>query len=277
MVLLGSVIDRSYYRNIVKLLGYGFFICLINLVLISLIMLFHFLLDHDLRIIEDWMFYYAWEIIIISKLLGLYLIFIFINKSFDGNLTVIYKKIFHNYYFPTREFYIILFSSLIIITLLGRPVRGDQLEISIFQMIISWLGIVIFFLSDILIVSFIYKNQSKLFIKILELIYMIIILYVINKLSLVYAIKIDIYVNIHMVICLLILMFTKSRLIGVTSYVMIVAAPLGSIFGMDFIWGNNFSPIKMSNSIGILECLSVLTAIGLYLLYLHKLDKLNTM
>ena len=67
----------------VYFLGYQVTMLLTYLIIVSILAYFHFLLDHSLSVIEDWIFDHGWEIVIASKLLSLFIIVNFLNVQTD--------------------------------------------------------------------------------------------------------------------------------------------------------------------------------------------------
>ena len=56
------------------------------MIILSLSTFFHFLLDHRLGVIDDWLFEYAWQLITVSKFLGFVTLASFYVIKFDtGN------------------------------------------------------------------------------------------------------------------------------------------------------------------------------------------------
>lgn len=87
-------------------LSYIVVFLLIYLFTVSIVIFFHFLLDHSLGIIEGWIFYRGWRIIIFSKIVTFYIVTVFLTVNTNINLKQLIKDRLKR---VSSEVYIILF------------------------------------------------------------------------------------------------------------------------------------------------------------------------
>jgi hypothetical protein len=73
--------------------GYSILFLIFHLATISLVSFFHFLLDHDMSVIENWLYRNAWEMILLSKALAGFIIIkaLQLNNYFVKNLFFILR------------------------------------------------------------------------------------------------------------------------------------------------------------------------------------------
>lgn len=209
---------------------------------------FHFLLDHEISIVESWLHNNQWEILIISKLISLFLI----NKWFKvrlyqfKNFRTLMKE---SLSWPESKAIVISVFMLISLIASHRPVFVDQNTGHWYYLFISYFGIMFFlgiefvllgYLEDILSLS---SRPSKLY---LGLSYALIFTF---------AFKISIPDYYGMVSYLFLCYSSLILLSGdkfknwsnVLSFLVLFVAPMASLFGLDPIWGDDFSPLRLGH------------------------------
>ena len=135
-------------------LGYSLLFLVIHLSLISLVSFFHFLLDHDMLVIENWLYRNAWEMIFFSKLISAMICIkaLKLNNYFISSLFSILKN---DIWKPTKEasifiiFIIVLFH--VLIAQFGGEVTGNSKSTDFAY--ISFLGSISFYLIDFIVIS----------------------------------------------------------------------------------------------------------------------------
>ena len=81
--LIAKFSKYNFFRHVVYYLGFHVGVWIIQLCLISLAAFFHFLLDHDLGTIENWVFDLGWQIVIFCKVSAFFIIRSFLNITKD--------------------------------------------------------------------------------------------------------------------------------------------------------------------------------------------------
>ena len=118
-----------------------------HLLLVSIITFVHFLLDHRLGVIEDWIRDNAWEIVICSKILALFSTYLFLAVKSDSRNLI--RDFLHKYLsVPDKKFWVILTVFIILTLFLGGPVPGSNSEWQFGRFFVSYLGTFTIFKSD---------------------------------------------------------------------------------------------------------------------------------
>jgi hypothetical protein len=158
--------SETFSRNmrliLLYYLGYNILLVLIQLATISLMAFLHFLLDHDMGVIESWLNQNAWEILTFSKGAG----FILMLKAIRLNLYNLpsFKKILQKKSFiPSLQILVvILFLNIMGGALFKNYVGVGELNqnISYLFVLTSYVGTSIFYLLDFLFVFYLFENIS---------------------------------------------------------------------------------------------------------------------
>jgi hypothetical protein len=240
--LLGLEVDirkiLSYYLgyNLIFLIGYIAFI--------SMISFFHFLLEHDMAVIENWIFRNAWEVIVFSKLLASFIIIkaLKLNNYFTISL---WQTIKEEHWKPSRYAVIfILFISFLFYALImqfsGELINNAK-DTDFAH--ISFLGSAFFYFMDFFIINLLLKyipisNQRKLFV--LLAICLVFFLFF-TKATLPYINKYYIFLILHFVTLLIFLAKEPKNLLNPILYALIVIGPFSSFYGLDLVWDNAHS------------------------------------
>ena len=151
------MIFKSWYQTIpneirtitLYYLLYCFLFILFHLVLVSTFSFFHFLLDHDMNTIENWLYRNRWEILSFSKISSLFISTQVTKLNRYENIR--YRDIFWSFNFkPSKKIFGVIFFLLIIfyalITQFGGGLVANQFREEIFYS--SFMGSLMFFLID---------------------------------------------------------------------------------------------------------------------------------
>lgn len=241
-----------------KLLIYYFIYCILFLLfylaLVSTISFFHFLLDHEMGIIENWLNRNTWETLIFSKLLSA--------------LCTVKSLMLNNYnYLSFKGFFqdklklpeikvgvIVLFIVIFLYALLNQ--FGSELinrETEITFSITSYLGSILFYLVDIFVLfySFVHMDLTKRQ-KYILMMFIPIIFFITTKIALPYVEKYTLFIFLH-VITLSIFMFQdKSNFSNVLLYTFVVIGPLSTLLGIDLVWDNSYAFYTYPSTVPIL-------------------------
>lgn len=258
----------SYY------LGYSILFLIIHLSAISMVSFFHFLLDHNMSIIEDWLYRNAWEMIFISKLTSAILIIkaLKLNNYFVSSFFSIVKN---DIWRPTKEasifiiFIMVLFHSLIM-QFGGEIIENAKTTDFTY---VSYFGSIFFYLIDFLVINFLVRNikikgRKKFLILISSL---LLIFMFFTKATLPYISKYYIFILLHFLTLLIFLFVEKKNLINPLLYSLFLIGPLSSFYGLDLVWDNAHSVYSYRDSLPIIGIIGI-WSIGL-LYYFKKKSK----
>lgn len=158
--------SETFSRNmrliLLYYLGYNILVVLIQLATVSLMAFFHFLLEHDMGVIESWLNKNAWETLTFSKGMG----FILMLKAIRLNLYNLpsFKKILQKKSFiPSLRILVVIFFLNIMggALLKNYGVVGElRPNVSYLFVLTSYVGTSIFYLLDFLFVFYLLENIS---------------------------------------------------------------------------------------------------------------------
>ena len=213
---------------------------------------FHFLLGHEISIVESWIHNNHWEILIASKVLSLYLI----NKWFKMRLYELksIRALFKDLVgWPEGRALVISVFSLIGFFILGDVMDAKQNLAYLYYHITSFVGLIVFFGIEFVFIAYLddVLNQeeapSK---KWLAVLYTILF-------TASYRLTVpDYYGQVpYLVFCFSSLMYLSGKSFkdwsNVLCFLLIFVAPMGSLFGMDPVWGDDFSPFRLKTQLSV--------------------------
>lgn len=242
-------------KIILYYLGYCTLFLIFHLAFLSFVSFFHFLLDHDMAVIENWLYRNAWEIIILSKSLAAFLTIkaLKLNNYFINSLLQILKT---DIWKPTRKlivlvcFISILFYALII-QFSGELINNTKDTQFAY---VSYLGSALFYLIDFLVINVLVRNfkvrqKRKFFI--LAFVLTIIFLFF-TKATLPYIDKYFIFLVLHFSTMLLLLFKERKNMINPLLYTLVIIGPFSSLYGLDIVWDNAHSIYSYKESLPVL-------------------------
>lgn len=159
--LLKNKFSTNFRRILWYYLGYSILFFVLHLASVSFVAFFHFLLDHDISVLESWLNDNAWEILIFSKLIS-FLIFVkIIHLNIEEALSL--RGLLGKFKFTpslkglsTVLFFAAFFPALLhVFEIPLIPVKGWNF--SVFQFV-SVIGNTFFFLLDFLLVVILVAN-----------------------------------------------------------------------------------------------------------------------
>ncbi len=248
---------------------YYFLYCVIfiflNLAMVSVFSFFHFLLNHDMNTIENWLNRNNWEILSLGKLFSLY----FTSRIIKLNQ---YNEIkFRDFfiglsYLPSRKmigmivFLLTIFYAFIV--QFGGGVNQNQFKEELFYS--SFIGSFIFYLADFVMIYLILKVFEVKKEDYSKVIYPCLILFLIaSKIALPYLNKFYVFLMIHF-LSLFVISF-RGKLADVFLYGLLVIAPLSTIYGLDIVWDNAYSFFSYQKPLPALGILGIWgLALGYY-------------
>lgn len=227
------------------LMFYFFIFFFIFMVLQSLVYYFHFLLEHDIQIIEDWIYYEIWKILLVSQVVSLYL-FVKIVEIYIGGGKLLLQIFKHAFYPPKREYYVVISFFLFIFTIqymTAQDVRWGN-TFSFFSLFWNLLGILSLYF-PLSIIKFILHSAYPLEFK--EKTFILFTAFFSQVVLLSFMIPTMNVVNIfYMLSFLLTLISLNWRKIGLTHPLMILLLPAinSLLFGNDPIWRGDYLIIR---------------------------------
>lgn len=253
----------------IKILLYYSLYCTIfvisDLIIISVFTFFHFLLEHDMNTIENWLNRNTWEILFLAKLFAL----IITSKVTKLNLIedIKYRDLIRkDIRVPTKKiwgfclFLLVIFYAFII--QFGGGFTPNQFKEELFYS--SFFGAFFFYLSDILMIYMllkVYKTKKSDYMKIM---YIGLVMFLASsKIALPYLSKYYIFLMVHFVTMYFLLM--KEHISDVLVYTLIIISPLSSLYGLDIVWDNGYSLFSYQKPLPLLGILGIWTlGLGYY-------------
>lgn len=248
---LKTVLIDPLFKNTCLYLCFHMLIWTLHVLLASIIAFFHFLLDHDLGVIEDWISNKGWEVLMMAKLSVCYIFLKFITIKFDSR-NLFKSFLVRNFMHPRKEIIAVVFILLLFTLVLGNPEKTPLFKIERLKIIISFFSIFLFYMADVFIVRFLnmqysldYRRES------LQNLLFPLIFFVMSGTTFLYGKNMTFLIFFNFLFCLYISRFKKDDWFACVLFLILYVCPMGALFGLDPIWGDTFSPFKMSNDLKI--------------------------
>jgi len=249
---------------------YCVFFLLFYLALVSTISFFHFLLDHEMGVIENWLNRNTWEILIISKMGSSYLTVksLYLNNYQFLNLKDFFKKTIIT---PEQKpIIIVIYIVIFLYALLNQfgaelIVKESELSFSL----TSFVGSMLFYLLDIFVVFYciMHMNITRLQKQKLS-IALPILFYITTKIALPYVDKYTIFIFLHY-ISLNIFMFRNDKnFSNPLLYSLIVIGPLSTLLGIDLVWDNSYALYSYPQAVPVIGV--ILIWLSAFVYYIRK-------
>lgn len=216
-------------------------------ILSSLGAFIHFLLEHEISILESWLQNYGWEIIFTGKGLALLGMFYWSNVKSRSWPSFKNIKTLFTEWVQYKALVLAVFSLLGIFALGGvsfNPVYTSY----IWGHIVSFVGVSVFYGADIfywLYVNDQFPNHER---SVLEKLGFIGLSFIAYKLSVpdyfkLWPIVLFVYFNL-----LLVTHSQLKRFSNALWFLIIFVGPMNTLLGVDLIWGSDFSPFELKQS-----------------------------
>lgn len=241
----GSLKNIKYYA-VYQLLYVGTVV-----VLSSIGAFFHFLLQHEISIVESWLHNNHWEILITSKLISLFLI----NRWFKVRLyqlKSIRELIQELVRWPEPKSIVIsIFMVLGFVTLGNVRPTGQNLGYWYYQLA-SFIGLFLYFGIEFIVIAYlddVLTDKNPPSRAILGLAYTV-------SFAVAFRLSVPDYYGLlpHVILCYASLIYLSGKSFkswsNVVCFLLLFVAPMGSLFGMDPVWGDDFSPFRMERKLG---------------------------
>lgn len=213
---------------------------------------FHFLLDHEISIVESWLHNNQWEILILSKGLSLY----FLNRWFKVRLyqlKSIRELVNELLHWPEPKAIVVSVFMIVSFIALGKMTFIGQNIGYWYHQIASFMGLFLFFGIEFIVIAYLEDvlNQkiqpSRLK---LGLCYTLIF-------TLAFRLSVPDYYELmpYLVLCYSSLIYLSGKNFkswsNVVCFLIVFVAPMGSLFGMDPVWGDDFSPFRVGKKLNL--------------------------
>ncbi len=223
-----------------------------GVILSSIGAFFHFLLDHEISIVEAWLHNNQWEILIASKLVSLFLI----NRWFKvrlyqlKNFRQLVKELLN--WPDSKTFVVAIFMVLAYVTMGETKFVGQNVGYWYYQ-IASYFGLIIFFGIEFIVIAYLEdilndKVHPPRFL--LGLSYTLIF-------AAAFRLSVPDYYGLmsYVVLCYSSLLFLSGKTFkswsNVVCFLILFVAPMGSLFGLDPVWGDDFSPFRVDKKLNL--------------------------
>jgi len=242
---------------------------------ISIVVYFHLLLDHKLEMIDDWIYYHGWSLLITSKLLSLYIVMKFVNAniSFVDN----FRKFERGYkILPDKEIIVIVLFVIMFFVWRGGPVKANYTIFYLNEIVMSFVGSIVFFLSDIFLLHrlnhyYRFKPRTAL---VMYPIYAVFFFYSF-KWTYMYGKNPDLLLMFSFLIGTICVQWKLKRFINAVWYIVSISL-INAWCGIGPMWGRDFSPSRMQEvfPISFLVVIFLIVAGYLKLTGRHRFKKL---
>ncbi len=254
--------DANLLKNIKYYASYQALFVVIFVVLSSIGAFFHFLLDHEISIVESWLHNNHWEILIVAKGISLFLL----NRWFKVRLyelksiRELVKDLVH---FPESKAIVISGFTLIGYLCLGSITYTGQSLGYWYYHFTSFFGIGLYFGIEFIVIAYLddvlNQNEKPSMTK-LSFAYTAIFLVG-------FRLSVPDYYGLlaYVLFCFSTLLYLSGKSFkswsNVLCFLIIFTAPMGSFFGLDPVWGDDFSPfvIKSKPTVSFLAVIWVVS------------------
>lgn len=244
--------EGNLFKNIKYYGSYQLLFVVIFIMLSSIGAFFHFLLDHEISIVESWLHNNHWEILIIAKLFALYLL----NRWFKVRLyqmksiRELVKELVH---WPEPKAIVISFFMMVsYLSLSGTQYTGQNLGYWYYHLT-SFLGMFLYFGIEFIVIAYLddvlnQKEQPSLL--------WLSVFYTVLFGAAFRATVPDYYELLsYVILCFSTLMYLSGKSFkswsNVVCFLIVFLAPMASIFGMDPVWGDDFSPFTVKSKLAL--------------------------
>lgn len=226
-----------------------FFVVLV-IILSSVGAFFHFLLDHEIGIVEAWLHNNQWEILIISKVASLYLL----NKWFKIKLyqlrplSVLFKELIK---WPEIKSVVTSAFMVIACLTLGKVQFIDQNLGYWYYQLTSYIGLVLFFGIEFIAIAYLEEILGhKLKTPKIPLFLTYLLLF-----GIAFRMSVPDYYGLlpFVLLCFCSLLYLSGDQFkswsNVVCFLLLFVAPMGALFGWDPVWGDDFSLFRLSRKL----------------------------
>ncbi len=256
--------EPNLVHHIYYFLGHYLVHALIYLIILSVIAFFHFLLDHRLADIQDWIFFHSWWILIFTKSVSF-----FVTSRFTGILSFERRPLLHllshKKGISRTEVFVAITIFILGMVFTGRPIWRENYEWEVSLLFLNYFGVGLFFGLDALLLLTL-NDELPLSRKSwnIEVALFSFLAFLFNKWTYFYGLNWS-----GQIVFFYCLVFYSLKLRGdfvwLHSFLLItlLIAPLCALFGQGPLWSGLYSPFSFSAPLGSLE-IGVFTIITIF-------------
>lgn len=268
-----TVHGRTIFRQLTLVVVYCLLQWFFHNIIMSVVTFFHFKLEHNLKIINEWIFDNGWEIVSLGKVFASYLFLKFILVA------SIQRKPFRELFlsgilFPTAEILVLLGGLIFFFIFAG----GGQLEplakASFVRSVVISLGIMTFYMTDIFVllgIQKIYPIREKYRLLIIPVISLVLFLF--SKMIYPFAKGMDTLVLSNLILFQVLMGWKKYNWTLASLLCLFFVVPAAVFTGLDPVGGHEFSLFALSSEIGGVIYFIIVSLSVSYLFYKHKTDR----
>lgn len=263
--------QNNLVKQVVLVIVYLSLFWLVHTAVISIVVFFHFSLDHNLSTIDSWIKDEAWKIIIVSKIITLVpilkLCFLYSNERnpFRSMLKRTMLK-------PRRQILVICVFSVLLILSLGRPEIASGSGFNISRFFWAFMGVSVFYFTDVILYL---SLQIMLPLtsgrKYLSAALFSLLAGGVYVSSIVYAENLSFLVAFFLFFLCTLCLWRSENWVDPLIFILFPLSALAGVFGFDPIWSHNFTPFSLSTQVSELSLISILLVSFLYLLWNQKM------
>lgn len=245
-------LQNDFFKNITYFGAYQLLCAVVFILFSSFGAFFHFLLNHEISIVESWLHNNHWEILILAKFISLFLL----NRWFHVRLYQLkpIRSLFLELLrWPDhRAIVVSVFMVVSYVSLSGTAYVGQNLGYWYFHLI-SFFGLFLYFGIDFIVIAYLQDvlqmTEGTANLK-LSLVYTL--FFVLS-----FRLCVPDYYNLlpFVIFCFSTLLFLSGRSFkswsNVVCFILVFIAPMGTLFGMDPVWGDDFSPFPVKTKLAL--------------------------
>ncbi len=242
--------QEDFFKSICYFGVYQLLFVVIFILFSSVATFFHFLLNHEISVIESWLHNNHWEIIILAKFISLFLL----NRWFHirlYQLKPIGSLLVELIRWPDhRAIVVSVFMMVSYLSLSGTSYISQNLGYWYFHLI-AFFGLILFFGIDFIVIAYmqevIQKNEE---LSSWQLGFVYTIFFAIS-----FRLCIPDFYHLmpFAIFCFSSLLFLSGRYFknwsNVVCFLLVFVAPMGAVFGMDPVWGDDFTPFPVKTKL----------------------------
>ena len=242
-----------------------------HLILISLVSFFHLLLEHNIRIIGDWIADRGWTLIIITKIVVFYLTMLFVNLRTKKIFSL--KSYFRNsVQTPRLEVFVTNVFLILGVMGLGEMVFNKTMIIEVDRLILSILGTFVFFATDyvLLVILDVFYPVREEGLRLKRIVLFPLLFYFFTAATFVYEQTITFKLYAFFILLMYAGEWRRKNWTLPALFLLTSIIPTYSFFGFDPVWGEIYAPFAAGRRVGTISFF-VLIFFGLgYLQYTLK-------
>lgn len=232
---------NGFWRLIIAMCAFYALTALFQLVTVSLISFFHFLLDHKLGVIEDWVFDKGWEIVVLVKLCAFFVVQKFIHLS-SNSRQPFRDMVLESWKRPSRSLFALCVASFLIIIFVSSPTGNVQQEANIFKALISYISVSTVILIDVfLLLSLRFHFGFSLNENRISLVFVALLFWLGNRVLFPFAQGFEARDFFLHLTVLQLTLWQRDNWSDPAFFIALVVAPTVALLGFDPVWGIRFS------------------------------------